>query len=172
MNAYEFYSKAYKMLDTLTPIPADCGKLCNKACCSDTFNEENNEAGMYLYPGEEVMFEGVSGFKIYRSDFKYENKFAKLVVCTEPCKRELRPLSCRIFPLIPYKKENSPITTLIDPRARRMCPLAKTFKMDDFDLNFVQTVSYIFKVLVKENHARSFICEQSYLLDEYFNFLL
>lgn len=171
MNAYKFYSQAYKMLNNITPIPVDCGELCNKACCSDTFNEADNEAGMYLYPGEEVMFENVKGFKILNSDFKYENGFAKLVVCTEPCKRENRPLSCRIFPLIPYKKENSPITTLIDPRAKRMCPLAKTFKMDDFDLGFVQSVSYIFRVLIKESHVRNFVIEQSYLLDEYFNFL-
>lgn len=171
MNAYSFYSQAYKMLETLTPVPADCGKLCEKACCSDTLGEDGSEAGMYLYPGEEIMFKNTSGFKILNSDFKYGDKNAKLIVCTKECNRAFRPLSCRVFPLICYKKEASPMTIIIDPRARRMCPLANSFKITDFDLKFTQTVSYIFKTMIKEKHARSFITEQSYLLDEYLNFL-
>ena len=87
------------------------------------------------------------------------------------CDRRFRPLSCRIFPLIPYKKEGSPLTVIIDPRAKSMCPLAKTFRMDEFDERFTEAVLYIFKVLIKEKHIREFILEQSYLLDEYMQFL-
>lgn len=169
MSAKTIYTQAYKMLEDLTPIPVDCGELCNAACCSDNF-EDGSEAGMYLYYGEEVMLESYKGIKIENSDFKYGNETAKIAICNGVCNRSFRPLSCRIFPLIPYKKENSPLTVIIDPRAKSMCPLAKTFTMDDFDERFVETVLYIFKVLIKEKHVREFVIEQSYLLDEYMNF--
>lgn len=170
MNAKSIYKQAYKVLENLTPIPADCGKLCGAACCQDTIND-GSEAGMYLYYGEKVMLKGYEGIRIEKSDFEYGNEKAEIAICKGRCDRRLRPLSCRIFPLIPYKKENSPLTVIIDPRAKSMCPIAKTFTMDDFDEGFVSAVLYIFKVLIKEKHIREFVIEQSYLLDEYNKFL-
>lgn len=170
MDTYNIYSQAYKMLETLTAVPVDCGKLCNKACCKDNFSDPDNTAGMYLYYGEEVMLKNRSDIKILKSDFQYGNTNAKMAVCNGICNRHFRPLSCRIFPLIPYMKENSPLTVIIDPRAKSMCPLAKTFSPSDFNDKFFETVFYIFKFLTKEPHIKNFVVEQSYLLDEYMNF--
>mgnify|MGYP003290760471 CR=1 FL=1 len=168
MNPKKFYEKAYSLLEDLTPIPADCGKLCESACCK---SPDEEEAGMYLYYKEEVMLKNYPDIKIEETDFTYDGMSAKIAICDGTCDRHFRPLSCRIFPLVPYKKENSPLTIIIDPRAKAMCPLAKTFKMSDFDEDFIETVMYIFKVLSREKHIKSFIIEQSYLLDEYMEFL-
>ena len=144
--------------------------MCGAACCQDTIND-GSEAGMYIYPGERVMLKDYSGIRIEKSDFEYGGKCAEIAICKGVCDRRLRPLSCRIFPLIPYKKEGSPLTVITDPRAKSMCPLAKTFTMDDFDEKFTEAVLYIFKVLIKEKHVKEFVIEQSYLLDEYKKFL-
>ncbi len=117
------------------------------------------------------MLKDYDGIKIEKSDFKCGEKRAEIAICKGRCDRRFRPLSCRIFPLIPYKKENSPLTVIIDPRAKGMCPLAKTFTMDDFDEKFASAVLYIFKILIKEKHIKEFVIEQSYLLDEYNKFL-
>lgn len=39
------------LLNDITPLKFDCGVLCNKACCKGDKN-----TGMYLYPGEELMY--------------------------------------------------------------------------------------------------------------------
>lgn len=171
MDAYKIYSQAYKMLENLTAVPVDCGMLCDKACCKDNFSSDSSdEAGMYLYYGEEIMLRKRNDFQIVYSDFNYGNEYAKIAICQGTCNRHFRPLSCRIFPLIPYMKENSPLTIITDPRAKSMCPLAKVFTPNDFDIKFYETVFYIFKFLSKEPHIKEFIIEQSYLLDEYMNF--
>ena len=43
----------YRLLDRVSPIDYDCGKLCGAACCTcaDT-NGDDMEMGIYLYPGE------------------------------------------------------------------------------------------------------------------------
>lgn len=172
MRAKDVYTWAYKVFENLTPIPVDCGMLCNAACCHDTFGDEN-EAGMYLYYGEEVMLKDFCDIRIENSDFKYgenEKNIAKIAICNGTCDRRFRPLSCRIFPLIPYKKENTPLTVIIDPRAKSMCPLSKAFTIDDFDERFTEAVLYVFNVLIKEKHIKEFVTEQSYLLDEYKDF--
>lgn len=44
----------YRLLDKVSPVDYDCGKLCGSVCCtySDTCEEE---LGIYLYPGEEKL---------------------------------------------------------------------------------------------------------------------
>jgi hypothetical protein len=65
MNAKKLYKHIYKLLEDVTPIKADCGKLCNAACC-----EGDDETGMYLFPFEETMYDGTEKWlKIYDSDF-------------------------------------------------------------------------------------------------------
>ncbi len=48
MNAITVYYWAYSVLENLTPVLADCGKLCNAACCKDTIND-GSEAGMCIF---------------------------------------------------------------------------------------------------------------------------
>lgn len=160
------YKEAYRLLENVTPLKVDCGQLCSGACCYS----EDEEAGMYLYPGEQCMYETVDTpwLKIERSAFLYgaSDKAAPIAICDGTCDRALRPLSCRIFPLIPYLKEGGKPEIIIDPRAKSMCPLAQTFFMSDFEPEFVRRVKLVFGVLLKNKEIRDFIIEQSYVLDE------
>ncbi len=166
MKSVSVYKEAYRLLDAVTPLTVDCGRLCAHACCVS----EDDEAGMYLYPGEGEMYKNVHApwLKIETSDFLYgpEDKKTPIAICNGTCLRTLRPLSCRIFPLIPYLKEGGKPEIIIDPRAKSMCPLAKTFTLADFEPEFVRRVKLIFGVLLKNADVREFVIEQSYVLDE------
>ena len=51
LSCEAFYRYAYSLLEEVTPLPADCGQLCGAACCKG-----DDETGMYLFPGERVMY--------------------------------------------------------------------------------------------------------------------
>jgi len=160
------YKEAYRLLEDVTPLLVDCGQLCSHACCVS----EDEEAGMYLYPGEASLYKTADApwLRIETSDFLYgpSDKKTPIAICDGTCDRALRPLSCRIFPLIPYLKEDGKPEIIIDPRAKAMCPLAKTFTLADFEPEFVRRVKLIFGVLLKNKDVREFVIEQSYVLDE------
>lgn len=160
----ELYEKVYEILDKVTPLQSDCGALCGKACC----NSPDDDAGMYLFPGEEVMFaENQPWLKIEVSDFTYgNNKPVLIAICTDQCQRELRPLACRIFPLTPYMIHNGVMSIKIDPRAVPMCPLAKQFTSATLDENFVDAIVRAFRLLAKEKEIQSFVLGISRLIDE------
>ena len=46
MNTAYIYLQLYKLFDDVTPVPVDCGQLCDKACC------KGDDSGMFLFPGE------------------------------------------------------------------------------------------------------------------------
>jgi hypothetical protein len=95
----ELYSKAYRILDQATPLATDCGLLCNKACCDGG----EDDLGMYLFPGEELILSDLSYFRILPTDIQLENgSHILLANCDGKCDRRFRPLACRIFPLTPY----------------------------------------------------------------------
>jgi hypothetical protein len=157
----ELYEKAYDILDKVTPLKSDCGELCNRACC----HSPDEDAGMYLFPGEEAMFSDLPPWlKIELSDFTYgNNKPVLIAICSDKCQRELRPLACRIFPLTPYMSHNGVMSIKIDPRAIPICPLAKQATLDDA---FVSAVARVFKLLAKEKEIQSFVLAVSRLIDE------
>ena len=160
----ELYEKVYKILDKVTPLQSDCGELCGKACC----HSPEEDAGMYLFPGEEVMYsEAPPWIKIQLSDFTYgNNKPVLIAICTNQCQRERRPLACRIFPLTPYMARNGVMSIKIDPRAVLMCPLVKQFTPDILDKNFIDSVIRVFRLLAKEREIQSFVLGISRLIDE------
>lgn len=166
MQAKKLYKEAYRLLENVTPLNVDCGQLCSGACCIS----EDDEAGMYLYPGEECMYQkgNTPWLRIEPSAFLYgeKDKVTNIAICDGTCDRGLRPLSCRIFPLIPYLKEEGEAKIIIDPRAKAMCPLAKTFTLAEFEPEFLRRVKLIFGVLLKNKDVRDFVIEQSYVLDE------
>lgn len=166
MKPEKLYAEAWRILENLTPLTVDCGQLCGAACCDDGGHED---AGMYLFPGEEKMYENMPEWiKIEESEFEYgdDDKKALIAMCKGRCDRKMRPLSCRIFPLTPYKKENEPLKIVMDARAKSMCPLAKAMYISDLDERFVRGVELVFKVLEKNKEISDFIVELSYLIDE------
>ena len=47
MNAAYIYLQLYRLFDDTTPVPVDCGQLCDSACCKD---DDDGDNGMYLFP--------------------------------------------------------------------------------------------------------------------------
>ncbi len=107
--------KAYELLENVTPVKYDCGKICNKKCCKGNDND-----GMLLFPGEEEIFYQNENFEVY-----FDNRYDNLAVrCKGSCCRNERPLSCRIFPYLIYTEEKSGKHSVVpDIRALEFCPL-------------------------------------------------
>ena len=164
MTAKQFYTKLYKMLEKVTPLDIDCGKLCGGACCSVT----DEVTGMYLFPGERVMYEKMPLWgEIQDIDFTYgDGKSVDFFTCIGKCDRSLRPLSCRIFPLVPYAKRGEELKIIMDVRGRGMCPLATAMKIEDLSPLFVKRVENAMKLCMMNEDTREFIYSLSESLDE------
>lgn len=170
MNSAYAYLQLYRLFDDCTPTAKDCGKLCNKACCS------GDDCGMYLFPVEKKAFDLLKPdwASIDFSDLEYEhngrNIKTPILFCNGKCDRYQRPLACRIFPLTPYLDKNGRLEIIIDPRARAVCPLAYGVKMDFYDKKFVKNVKRTFNVLSKNKEIYAFLNVYSRMLDEYLKF--
>ena len=84
-NYQKMYEKIYKTLGELTPLKADCGLLCDGACCKG-----DEKTGMRLFPHEESSLRTI-----------LTEDGVRLAVCDGTCDRSKRPLACRIFPFFP-----------------------------------------------------------------------
>ncbi len=164
INKKHFYSKIYKMLEAVTPLTVDCGQLCGGACCKVT----DEITGMYLFPGENVMYNPMPSWgEIHEIDFTYGGeKTVDFFTCIGTCDRTLRPLSCRIFPLVPYAKRGEELQILMDVRGKGMCPLATAMKIEDLDSKFVERVSLAMKLCMNVGEIREFIYSLSESIDE------
>ncbi|MCH5188596.1 MAG: hypothetical protein J1F63_09345 [Oscillospiraceae bacterium] len=160
----KLYEMAYAALGDATPIPVDCGQLCDRACC----RVEEEITGMYLFPEENVMLRDMPDYMhLYDTDFEYDyGRYADLLTCDGHCERERRPLACRIFPLLPYLHEDGRCEIIVDPRGKGICPMAKTMTLEDFEPEFVDGVRRCVNILLKNNQIRQFIHALSRQLDE------
>lgn len=171
MNSAYLYLQLYRLFDDITPVSADCGGLCDKACC------DGDDGGMYLFPGEESVYKLLSPdwMRIEKSDFTYtfegKEKNAGILFCNGRCDRFQRPLACRIFPLTPYIGKDNELRIITDPRAKSICPLAKALNIDDYNPKFVRNVRSAFILLSKNREVYEFLREYSAYLDEYLKFL-
>ncbi|MBE7063579.1 MAG: hypothetical protein E7390_07345 [Ruminococcaceae bacterium] len=160
INPHIIFDYAYRLLENVTPVRKDCGALCGAACCADS----DVGTGMYLYPAEECMLYPLPDWvKIEASGFYYNGRQAALMSCPGNCDRALRPLACRIFPLVPYKKPGERMKIIFDPRAKAMCPLTPS----DLTDKFKDAVTRAMRAVVKTKEGRMFIEAQSELIDEY-----
>ena len=134
----ELIYKAYEIIGDLTPVKnADCGNLCDKICCS------GDEAGMLLFPGEEYIFDGISGFRIEEIEYM-DVPNIKLLLCDGECERGLRPFACRMFPVAPNVDKNGNVTPIPDIRGRRMCPI---WDLEYVDKKFIKAVQKAYDLL-------------------------
>ncbi len=121
MTQEECIRGAYGLLETVTPLRGDCGRLCGKACCK---GDENT--GMWLLPGEEKLLEHRKDFHVRTCQ---DNAGYPLAVCRGRCAREYRPFACRIYPLFPLvtpgKEGGLKITAIYDPRSTSNCLLTQ-----------------------------------------------
>lgn len=169
MNSAYLYLQLYRLFDQITPIPADCGALCDKACC------KGDDCGMFLFPGEASAYSLLTPdwIRIENSNFTYTyagvQKNVKIAFCNGNCDRYQRPLACRIFPLTPYL-DNGKLRIIRDPRAYAVCPLAKALTLNDFDRNFVKNVRNAFVLLTKNAEFMAFLQEYSDYLEDFMRF--
>lgn len=165
MNSAYLYLQLYRLFDDITPMPVDCGGLCDKACC------QGDDGGMYLFPGEERVYRLLKPewITIEDSDFTYnfdgKKKTVKIAFCKGECDRYQRPLACRIFPLTPYLKDGK-IEVITDPRSKAICPLGKALKITDYDRAFVRNVKNAFILLSKNAEFSAFLKEYTEYIDD------
>jgi len=163
-RGFERYEEAYSLLDELTLIPADCGKLCKRKCCHG-----GKDDGMLLFAGEEEFLDGQRFLKV--SEREFCGGTAKMAVCKGRCKREWRPLSCRIYPFAPRMKEDGTIEVTPDPRAKYICPLLASGAEQYWDAAFAKTVQQAFELLLEVEGMPEFLRKYTQMLESYDKFV-
>ena len=104
---------------------------------------------MLLFPGEEAYYRGKAGFEVL------EAAQGPLLVCSGSCEREERPLSCRLFPLLPVVRAEG-VKVAMDARARAACPMAAQGVRGLFD-GFVEAVREAGQALMEDEAQRDFL---------------
>ena len=151
----ECLARARAILDDLTPLSMDCGLTCGGACCRPL---EGENTGMLLFPGEEAYYQGREGYRLT------ETPQGILLTCSGRCDRADRPLSCRLFPLIPLLRPDG-VKVATDQRARTVCPLARHGK-DGLRPEFVAAVREIGQILAEDEAQRAFLVQLTAGQDE------
>ncbi len=153
-GALRALNEARALLENITPLKSDCGRLCGSLCCKDGDGEE--EAGMLLFPGEEKLYAHQGTWmELLDSALLFRGEPVRLLVCSLPCPRRLRPLSCRIFPLFPYLTEKG-VEARLDVRARPLCPLCD-YGEQGLDPAFVRAVRDAGEILAQDPAQREFL---------------
>ena len=134
------HRNAARLLRYSTPLRADCGALCERACCKG-----DDETGMLLFPGETTPFRVT------------EKNGRRLAVCGGTCRRAERPLSCRLFPFLPLPKDDGTIDVRPDPRGKGVCPLVRLENEAAFSHRFLHRVRRVGLLLLRDEETRAFL---------------
>ena len=140
-----------------TPMLNDCGALCGAACCQ---TDADGQGGVFLFPGEEALLADCGWGRIV------PDAFAPMLMCDGPCRREERPLGCRIFPLTPVRGKNGLWTVRMDARARAMCPLA-AHGLSGLDPAFPRAVREALRIVAGDPEGDAFLERWLALEEEY-----
>ena len=104
---------------------------------------------MLLFPGEEDLYENLEGWRILPAGREL------LVICPGTCRREERPLSCRIFPLLPVIRGDA-VKAAADQRAKAVCPLLRQ-GIRGMDPAFAEAVREAGRTLLDDPEQRKFL---------------
>ena len=140
-------SAAREKLKNVTPLKRDCGRVCGARCCRPL---EGEETGMLLFPGEAEAYDGKAGFEVRKT------ARGDLLICSGICDREDRPLSCRLFPLLPVIGDDGKVRAVTDLRAKAVCPLARQGK-SAMDPAFADAVCEAGEILAAEDEQAVFL---------------
>lgn len=155
LNNTYLIKKAYEMLERVTPLSYDCGKLCNGLCCKGDGN-----TGMWMFPYEEEILKDIDGFEIKECD---GNMGYKMVVCKGECDRKTRPLACRIYPYFPMITDDE-FDVRADIRGITGCPIL--YKNIRPDYAFIRQVRKVARLFDRDETLREYIKNINNLLDE------
>lgn len=146
---------ARAILENVTPLCADCGATCGGACCRPL---EGEPTGMLLFPGEEAYYLGREGYRMTDTDH------GVLLICSGRCDRADRPLSCRLFPLLPLLRTEG-VKVATDQRAKAVCPLSRQGK-EALAPEFVAAVRQVGQLLAEDDAQRAFLLRLTRQQDE------
>ena len=144
----EILHTARALFDDLTPLATDCGRLCAGRCCQPM---EGENTGMLLFPGEAAYYEDLPDYAVKSTPA------GMLLTCSGTCHREDRPLSCRLFPLLPVLRADG-IKVATDLRAKPVCLLARQGK-NALCQEFVEAVRTCGQLLAEDAEQRRFLAK-------------
>lgn len=152
--------KAYELLDRVTPLTRDCGRLCLKKCCKG-----DDKTGMLLFPGEEEILKDNEDFNIIETtgNFGY-----KMVVCGGKCDRRLRPLACRIYPYFPMITGDG-YDVRADIRGVTSCPILYDSIKPDYA--FIRQIRKVARLFDRNDKLREYIININNMLDDLSDFV-
>ena len=141
------------MLNEVTPLIVDCGRLCGGICCT----EWEKGVGMYLLPGEEVMFDRTEDWLAWQEHAPEDYDFCPdwrepvyFVLCRGACPRERRPFACRTFPVTPYLTPGGELELRLDDAAVPVCPLVRGGDINLLDRRFLARARLAWEELIKD----------------------
>ena len=142
---------ARELLESLTPLKTDCGRLCQGACC-----QGDEATGMLLFPGEEALYADCTFARVVPTGFSLGGTPAQLLVCDGRCDRKNRPLACRLFPLfLKFREDQTPVLRM-DARARAVCPLTD-YGMKALDPEFRQAARRAYDLLREDEVCAAYL---------------
>lgn len=145
--------RARALLEQVTPLESDCGRVCDGRCCRATEEHE----GMLLFPGEACG----EGFTV-----RTTSAGDRLCVCDGTCDRTERPLACRMFPLFPAVGEDGRVRAVYDVRAFGVCPLVRECAHVPLRRDFVRAVRRAGRILMSDPACAAFLRRSSEELAE------
>ena len=146
---------ARDLLENVTPLTSDCGLICSHACCRSL---DGDETGMLLFPSEESHYVDLSGYTVKPT------VLGPLLICSGRCERCDRPLSCRLFPLLPVVREDG-VKVAVDLRAKAVCPLAQQGRAA-MHQQFIDAVREAGRILSEDAAQRDFLVKLTQQQDE------
>lgn len=171
----------YRLLDRVSPIDGDCGKLCGAICCTCGSNDgpkentgSSDELGIYLYPGEHKIHNKKDDWLQWSvepaDDYDFPDSWVGpvyFVKCKTPpvCPRNKRPFQCRTYPLSPYLSEDGVLELVYnDEDLPYTCPLIE----EEIPLNddFVKATYTVWSHLIRDPLIYDLVEMDSRLRDE------
>lgn len=154
MTAKDTVRAAREMLEKVTPLKGDCGRVCGAACCRP---DGTGRGGMLLFPGEEALYAPWPDWARLEEAGIFPwtaGAEAAGVPGRVPARLE-RPLACRLFPLTPVAREEGAGVDM-DVRAWAVCPLMEHGRRG-LNPAFVRAAEEAARLLWEEPACRRFI---------------
>ncbi len=185
------YEEIYAKLGDVSPIDGDCGKLCAASCCSldgkypegiknedygmdDAEDEADGELGIYLLPGEDALHDKGDSWLKWSEEDALEAGFpeswtgkVQFVKChgAENCRRDLRPIQCRTFPVAPYLTHDEKLKLILyTDTLPYKCPLVYgAYHLND---DFLKATFSAWSRLIQDQRIFDLVMEDSRFRDE------
>ena len=153
--------KARELLERSVPLGRfDCGKLCGGHCCKG-----DEDTGMWLFPGEEELYENNPDFTVKETE---GNQGYKMIVCNGSCNRNERPIACRIYPFYP-KIDGDRVGVIRDLRGLSSCPIVKNEMKPD--PKFLRNLRKATRYLIRDEETKNYILTAQQEIEEMAEFM-